>query len=117
MVMELDPAAISRLRKAGGEAFLRKMIGLFLEHGTRRRDDAVRAAQSNDLPALAHAVHSLKSSAANFGANALQGLAERIEQAAQNGHAAAALSMMRDLDDAFSQTVDRLQQLQKEEPS
>lgn len=75
----IDMAALERLKRLGGERLAVRMIDLCLETGPRR----VRAAQAGELQgdweAVGRAAHSLKSSAGNVGALAVQELAQRLE--------------------------------------
>lgn len=85
----LDPGAAARLKRLGGERLLREMILLFLQHGPERIDAAEQGSAGGDLARVEHACHSLKSSAGNLGATALQQAAAATEHAAEAGDAAA----------------------------
>jgi len=80
---QLDPAAFERLRHLGGDAFLGKMIALFLSYGGAKLAEAQVALQAGNWPGVAAAVHALKSSAGNLGALQVQRLAESVEQSAK----------------------------------
>ncbi|MBW3551960.1 MAG: Hpt domain-containing protein [Gemmatimonadetes bacterium] len=75
----LEGAALERLLRIGGQDFLLEMIDLFLQHAPERIRAATAAAARGDDQALYRAAHSLKSTAANLGARALQQIAERVE--------------------------------------
>ena len=75
----IDPKGLARLNKIGGPLFVKKMIDLFLEEAPDRLTAARRGEQAGDLIAVAEAAHSLKSSAQNFGAGRLSGIAGEIE--------------------------------------
>lgn len=83
----LDPGAVDRLLRIGGQDFLIEMIDLFLEHAPRRLEAARAAYGESDFQTLYRAAHSLKSTAGNLGARPLQAVAERVEglAAAEDG--------------------------------
>lgn len=85
----VDGAALDRLNRIGGRAFLLEMIELFLEHAPQRLATARAAFEGGDFPGVYGAAHSLKSTAGNLGARALQDVAERAEEraAAEDGAA------------------------------
>lgn len=87
----LDAAAQDRLRRIGGGKLLAQMIDLFLKHGPERIGAIRSAAAAGDAAALERAAHTLKSSAGNLGAGALQDAAARAEEQAASGHIDAAL--------------------------
>ena len=94
----LDEGAIARLDRIGGSEFVVEMIELFLEHAPDRIRAAHEAYDGGDVPTLHRAVHSLKSTAANLGARALQGSAEAAEARANDGDLEALLPLLDDLD-------------------
>lgn len=74
------------LRRVGGEDLLRDLVALFFEHAPARLETAQQAWVANDSSALAFAAHSLRSSAGQLGAAALQRSCERIESLAETGN-------------------------------
>lgn len=78
----IDSAALDRLLRIGGQAFLIEMINLFLEHAPARIRAATTALEAGDHQALYRAAHSLKSTAGNLGARSLQRVSERVESRA-----------------------------------
>lgn len=89
----LDQAALERLHRIGGQDFLVEMIDLFLEHAPQRLATARTAHGDADIGTVYRAAHSVKSTAANLGASALQAAAARVEEeaAAENMVSIAAL--------------------------
>ncbi len=85
---DLDPRAIARLRRLGGDRLLREMLRLFLQHAPGSIAAAVAAHRDGDLRGVEQAVHSLKSSAGNVGARAVQELAGTVEQLAESAQSA-----------------------------
>lgn len=86
----LDPAALARLDRLGGERLVRRMVELFVELGEVRVAAAREGLASGDLDAVERAAHSLKSSAGNLGAGRLQAVAERVETRAERAGGAGA---------------------------
>ena len=74
--------ALELLLRAGGPKLLSGMIAAFSESAPERIARAESALARNDAPALAAAAHSLKSSAGQLGATALQRAVTEIEQLA-----------------------------------
>ena len=78
----LDPSAVERLRRIGGDRLLGAMIASFLENGAARIAAARDAARSGDARGLSDEAHALKSSAGNLGAETLRMTAQKVEREA-----------------------------------
>jgi len=100
----LDPAALERLRKLGGNKFAGDMIDLFLSYGGKQVAEARAAWQAGHLAGVAGAAHALKSSAGNVGAGQVQKLAAQAEQAAKDASSEAAGAAVAALEQAFAET-------------
>ena len=100
----LDPAAIERLRKLGGDKFASDMIGLFFSYGGKKVSEAKQAQQAGDLAGVANAAHPMKSSAGNVGAARVQALAAQLEQAAKSGNSDAIAGLVGEFESAFAET-------------
>ena len=98
---QLDPAALERLRRLGGEEFTRKMIDLFLSYSAQKIGEARRALEAANLDAVAKAAHPIKSSAGNVGAVIVQDLASRIERLALQSQGESLAKLMEELEQAF----------------
>jgi HPt (histidine-containing phosphotransfer) domain-containing protein len=72
-------------RVGGSEALLIDVATLFLEDGPRQVDSIRRAVEAADANGVRRAVHSLRGSAAIFGAAALVALAQHLEEEAAGG--------------------------------
>src|SRR3974390_3182478 len=59
---QIDPAALERLRRLGGEEFVGKMAELFLSYGAQKISEARQASNAADLAAVAKAAHAIKRS-------------------------------------------------------
>jgi len=100
----LDPAALERLRKLGGDKFAGDMIDLFLSYGGKQVAEARAAWQAGDLAGVAGAAHALKSSAGNVGAEQVRKLAAQAEQAAKGALNEAVAAAVTALEQAFAET-------------
>jgi signal transduction histidine kinase/DNA-binding response OmpR family regulator/HPt (histidine-containing phosphotransfer) domain-containing protein len=96
----LDPAALERLVELSGDRdFVRDLLAEF-------RDElpdlltAIRTALSGDLADARRHAHSLKSAAANVGADALSAQAAKVEAAAKAGDLDAVEALLPDLEGA-----------------
>ncbi|MFP5328372.1 MAG: response regulator, partial [Acidimicrobiia bacterium] len=83
---ELDMAVIEELRALDddGSGF-RSLVSIFLREAPRRLEQLLAAASEGDTVAIREAAHSLRGSAATFGASRLAKLAQRIEEDARAG--------------------------------
>ena len=81
----LDPAALERLRRLGGDPFAAEMIDLFVSYAEKKIVEAREAQAAGNTEGVGNAVHPIKSSAGNVGALQVQELAARIEYAAHEG--------------------------------
>jgi two-component system sensor histidine kinase/response regulator len=83
----LDPEVLEGLRELsrGTDQFLREIGAIYLDDAPRRMDEARAAAARGDAPALASAVHALKSASGNVGAEIVRKLCARIETSARGG--------------------------------
>lgn len=99
-----DDNPLAMLRRVGRESLARKMIDLFLVSGPERVAAIRGAHTAGDLTAAGRAAHSLKPSAGQLGAVALQSVCQEIEDAATAGDAAAVGALLPRLSDEFSAT-------------
>ncbi len=78
----IDPQAIETLRALNpgdDDAFLREIVGMFLEDTPQRIVDLDDSLQAGDAAKFCRTAHSIKGSSANLGANALRHVAEQLE--------------------------------------
>lgn len=81
----LDQAAIDRLKGFGGVKLVRGMIELFLRNAPLKAADAREALECGDSAALRAALHGLKSSAGQLGAQSLYQACIAGEELASRG--------------------------------
>ena len=98
----LDPAALERLHRLGGEVFVGKMIDLFIGYAGEKVAAARQAQAAGNLIGVQEAVHPIKSSAGNIGACRVQELAQQIEQLAKQGQGDALPGLIGELAAAFA---------------
>lgn len=97
----LDPAAMERLQRLGGDAFVGKMIELFMDYVGGKVVAARQAQVAGNLGGVQEAAHPIKSSAGNVGACRVQELAQQIEQLAKQGQGEALPALIGELETAF----------------
>lgn len=105
----LDGAAITRLDRIGGSEFVVEMIELFLENAPQRLESAREAFESGDIPTLHRSVHSLKSTAANLGAQLLRATAEAAEARAHEEDMDAIAALLDDLEREYADAREELE--------
>jgi HPt (histidine-containing phosphotransfer) domain-containing protein len=103
---------LARLEELGGDSFVSEMIGLFLETTPQRLQAARDGLSAADLEAVEHAVHSLKSSAGNLGADEVQDLAGRLETLAAARSAEPIPALFQQLETAVARIEARLSRVQ-----
>jgi two-component system, sensor histidine kinase and response regulator len=81
----LQPEALVRLHRLGGNRLVGEMIALFLTHGPEKVAALQAGAAAGNAPQVERAAHSLRSSAGNLGARRLQQTAATLETAAAEG--------------------------------
>jgi len=98
----LDPAALERLQHLGGDAFVSKMIDLFVDYAGGKVVVARQAQVAGNLAGVQEAVHPIKSSAGNVGARRVQELALQLEQLARQGQGELLPALIAELEAAFA---------------
>jgi len=111
----LDPKALDRLREWGGEKLLSEMVRLFLENAPQRMDQIRLGVGEGSLSDGERGAHSLKSSAANLGAERLRALAAEAEHAASGKRKEAVVALLPELEDAFAEVITALRSVGKEQ--
>lgn len=106
--VSLDPAALDRLKRFGGDKLLGEMIRLFLEAAPERIAAARAASNGGDAPGAELALHSLKSSSAQLGAMRMQRLCSQGEQLARTGDLMIVGLLVQDLEAEFARVQEWL---------
>jgi HPt (histidine-containing phosphotransfer) domain-containing protein len=110
----IDPQALERLREWGGDKLAVQMVRLFLKNSGTRMDQIRVGVDGSDLEEAERGAHSLKSSAANIGAELLRTLATRMESAALEGDQDGARDLLPDLEIAYADAMTALEQIETE---
>jgi len=110
----IDPQALDRLREWGGDKLAGQMVRLFLKNSGTRMDQIRVGVDGSDLEEAERGAHSLKSSAANIGAELLRTLATRMESAALEGNGDGAKSLLPQLETAYSEAMKELERIESE---
>jgi HPt (histidine-containing phosphotransfer) domain-containing protein len=110
----IDPQALDRLREWGGDKLAGQMVRLFLKNSGTRMDQIRAGAEGGDLEEAERGAHSLKSSAANIGAEVLRTLATRMESAALEANPEEARSLLPEIETAYADAMQELQKIERE---
>ncbi len=111
----LNPAALRRLEEWGGPTLVGKMVALFLENAPERMESIRSGAAEGNLSKVERGAHSLKSSAANLGAERLRDDASRMEKAAERRDGDEIRDLLPDMDTHFQDTLRALRAHQEEQ--
>ncbi len=101
----IDPAALKRLEDWGASKLSNEIVRLFLDNGPTRVDQIREAMEEEDLEVPERGAHSLKSSAANVGAQQLQKVASELELAASGGDLQRFRDLIPNLEQAYAQAA------------
>lgn len=109
----IDRSALERLEEWGGERLLTQMVRLFLENSGQRMEQILGGFEDSDADAVERGAHSLKSSAANVGAQEVRGLAQDLEERASRGDLESAEALRGPLTDAWERACGALREMQR----
>jgi len=110
----IDPQALDRLREWGGDKLAGQMVRLFLKNSGTRMDQIRTGVDGGDLEEAERGAHSLKSSAANIGAELLRTLATRLESAALESNEEDAKTILPELESAYADAMGELKKIESE---
>jgi HPt (histidine-containing phosphotransfer) domain-containing protein len=107
----INPEALERLEEWGGADLVNQMVRLFIQNSPERLEQ-IRSAFGDDPGSLPErGSHSLKSSAANVGAERVREVAARIEQAASQGDFHEVRTLATELESAYQDAVQALESI------
>ena len=109
----LEQAVLDKLKQIGGDKLVSELIGMFLELAPGKIAEVATGAQTGDMETVERAAHSLKSSAGNLGAVALQELCARIEALAENNRAEQVIPLVSPLQEAYDRLQPQLEELSR----
>ena len=107
----IDPEAIANLRALSpddGDAFLKEIIGIFLQDTPIRIAELHRSRASGDPATFTRAAHSIKGSSSNVGAHELRAVAEQLEHHSRQRGIDDVEALLAELEAAFFQTQEAL---------
>lgn len=112
----IDPQALERLKEWGGDKLAAQMVRLFLKNSGTRMEQIRSGIEAGDVDEAERGAHSLKSSAANIGAERLRTLATQVEAAALDRHLDRMTQLLPKLDNAYAAVMDTLETMEREMP-
>jgi HPt (histidine-containing phosphotransfer) domain-containing protein len=113
----IDAKAIERLREWGGDKLVAQMVKLFLANSPTRVDQIRNGVAGSDLKETERGAHSLKSSAANVGAEEVRRISLAMEGAATAGDLTTVADLIPALEEAYSRTRTALEAVERGLPS
>lgn len=112
----IDTQALERLKEWGGDKLAAQMVRLFLKNSGTRMDQIRDGVTRGDVQEAERGAHSLKSSAANIGAESLRTLATRVESASLASDAAALRLLLPEIEEAYAAAIYELSSIEKGMP-
>ena len=113
----IDPQALERLKEWGGDKLAGQMVRLFLKNTGSRMDQIRQGISDGNLEETERGSHSLKSSAANIGAEKLRTMATRMESAALDANMDSARTLLPELESAYAEAMEELEVIEKGIPT
>ena len=105
----MNPAAIERLCKLGGDAFTIRIIDMFINYCGEKVVNARQALVAGNMAAVADSAHPVKSSAGNVGAVRLQEFAASLEEVARQGNRERVNDLLPKFEAAFAEAKIQLE--------
>jgi HPt (histidine-containing phosphotransfer) domain-containing protein len=112
----IDPQALDRLREWGGDKLAGQMVRLFLKNSGTRMDQIRNGTAAGDHEEAERGAHSLKSSAANIGAESLRTLATHVESACLDVDLEKLKELLPEIESAYAGAVAELTEIEKGMP-
>lgn len=100
--------ALDGLRALGGDALVRQMASVFIEHSAGRVVALQSAADAADATGVAEAAHTLKGSSRQLGLIALADACLAVEQAAKQGNVEQAKTLVAAVHETYAAATDQL---------
>ena len=112
----IDHSALERLREWGGDNLAAQMVRLFLKNSGTRMDQIRNGVTAGDPEETERGAHSLKSSAANIGAETLRTLATNVESAALDQDLDTLRDLLPRIESAYGVAIKELESISKDMP-
>lgn len=113
----IDPEALDRLREWGGDKLAGQMVRLFLKNSGVRMDQIRNGAGAGDVEEAERGAHSLKSSAANIGAEVVRTYATQVESASLEDDVEEVRRILPELEAAYAAAISELETIEKGMPN
>jgi len=110
----IDPEAIANLRSLSpedGDAFLKEILGIFMEDTPERISELHASRASGDAVAFTRAAHNIKGSSCNVGATELHTVAEQLEHRSRQHGLENVEALVAELEAAFIRAREELGKL------
>lgn len=110
----LDPEAIANLRALSpddGDAFLKEILGIFMEDTPVRIAELHSSLAAGDARTFTRAAHSIKGSSSNVGAEELRAVAEKLEHQSRDQGLADVEPLIAEIEAAFARARTELAKL------
>ena len=105
----INPDALERLEEWGGADLVDQMVRLFLQNSPERIEQIRSVTQPDPGEIPERGAHSLKSSAANVGAEKVRAIAAEMESAAGENNLDRVRELLPSLEEAYAEAVASLQ--------
>lgn len=109
----LDPGALERLKEWGGEKLVSQMVRLFLKNSGTRMEQIRNGVTEENTQESEWGAHSLKSSAANIGAEGLRTLATNVESASLDKDIERLRELLPKIEEAYAVVMTELEAMEK----
>ncbi len=116
VLQAINVQALERLKAWGGDKLVGQMVRLFLKNSGVRMDQIRKGVNEEDSDEAERGAHSLKSTAANVGAELLRELATQIERAALEPDYDRMRSRLSEIEAAYAAAIAELESIEKEMP-
>ncbi len=116
-IQVIDVQALQRLKEWGGDKLAAQMVRLFLKNSGVRMDQIRAGVAGEDPKEAERGAHSLKSSAANIGAETLRGVAIRIESASLQDDVESMKGLLPELEAAYAAAMEELETIERGMPN
>lgn len=105
--------SLNRLQEIGGNDLVLKIIALFFQHVPERMITLKQGLAENNSDTVMRMAHSIKSSAANLGLEALENLSQEVESLANKGQIDGCRSLLEPIEEALKNALVTLSEIQK----
>lgn len=112
----IDPDALARLKEWGGDKLAGQMVRLFLKNSGTRMDQIRTGVGEGSPEEVERGAHSLKSSAANIGAEDLRTISTQIESAALEEDVDRLDTLLPELESAYGSAMAELKTIEEGMP-